>query len=106
MGWKSFSRGQQRAPFAGRAFDVIDRDRLDGFTLHDSHATQFRDAGVPHTPFPPHQAGRYRLRPCGQGGFRSFTPSRQPRCFAAMPPKSKADFIKVSARLTHHAAAR
>ena len=39
-------------------------------------------------------------------GFRSFTPSHQPRCFAGMPPKSKADFIKVSARLTHHAAAR
>ena len=42
----------------------------------------------------------------GKAGFRSFTPSHQPRCFGGMPPKSKADFIKVSARLTHHAAAR
>ena len=41
-----------------------------------------------------------------QAGVSFVTPSPQPRCFGDMPPKSKADFIKVSARLTHRAAAR
>ena len=37
-------------PWSWPRLSLYDKDKIVGFhTLHDSHATQFRDAWVPHT---------------------------------------------------------